>query len=251
MIDLYDKEEFPAALVHKRAQKGLMAAFLNKTMPPDPKPAFVWPQIITAASRTHFRLRKMVLISLSLVAVTIGLVTLLLQIPFLDQSVVRLLTQGFEMFIPQGWAIGAAWATGLICTSFLGSLINHDRIQKNLMTLPATKFKFYNFILILALQEEQIFRSGSETWSWPQKVRASLLFGIIHVVNIWYSLAAGIALGITGFGFLLVHLWYYRKTKNQVIATAASATVHALYNMVVFVLLVIVLVVALATIIIS
>ena len=57
-----------------------------------------------------------------------------------------------------------------------------------------------------------------------------MCFGLAHVVNIWYSFAAGTALSMTGFGFLLVYLWYYRKYRSQIIATAAAATVHALYN---------------------
>lgn len=85
-------------------------------------------------------------------------------------------------------------------------------------------------ILLFALYEEQAFRSGAERWTWPQRVRASVCFGLVHITNIWYNFAAGIALSLTGFGFMLLYLWYYRRYKNQLVATAASTTAHALYN---------------------
>ncbi len=151
------------------------------------------------------------------------------------------MTLGFDTFIPIAWARGIAWTVGLVGAMSIGGLTNYDRFQRDLQSAPATRSKIYNFVLMAALWEEQVFRSGSEKWSWSQRVRASLIFGAIHITNIWYSLAAGIALGLTGFGFLLVYQWYYRKTRNQIIATAASATVHALYNMIALVLVLIAL----------
>ncbi len=235
-------------LIHRRAVKGLMAKFLNATMPPDPKPVFVWPQLVVEASRKHvFRTRNLAFVSLTLLLATMGMIYLLLQVPFLDQSVVKLMTRGFETFIPTGWATGAAWTVGMVGTMSIGSFTNHDYLQRKLQALPATKYGIYNFVLMAALWEEQAFRSGSEKWSWSQRVRASLIFGVIHITNIWYSMAAGIALGLTGFGFLLVYHWYYQKTKDQVVATAASATVHAVYNMMALALIVVVIPVSIFT----
>lgn len=229
---------------HRRAQVGLMAKFLNRTMPPDPKPVFVWPQLVVEAGHKHFRTRSLALVSLTLLLATMGMIYLLLQVPFLDQSVVKLMTRGLETFIPSGWATGAAWTVGMVGTMAIGSFTNHNFTQRELQSRPATKHKVYNFVLMAALWEEQAFRSGSEKWSWSQRVRASLIFGVIHITNIWYSMAAGIALGLTGFGFLLVYWWYYRRTRDQVVATAASATVHAVYNMMALALIVVVIGVA-------
>lgn len=173
-----------------------------------------------------------------------GMIYLLLQVPLLDQSIVKLMTRGFETFIPRGWATGVAWTVGIVGTMSIGGFTNHDYIQRELQALPATKYRIYNFLLKVALWEEQVFRSGSENWSWPQRVRASLIFGVIHITNIWYSIAAGVALGMTGFGFLLVYHWYYQKTKNQFVATAASATVHAVYNIMALALIVAVILVS-------
>lgn len=217
-----------------------MAKFLDRTMPPDPRPVFVWPQLAVETGHKHFRTRNLALVSVALLIATAGMIFLLLQVPFLDRSVVKLMTNGFEAFIPKGWATGAAWTVGMVGTMSIGSFTNHDYVQRYLQSIPATKSKIYNFVLTVSLWEEQAFRSGSEKWSWSQRVCASLIFGAIHITNIWYSLAAGVALGLTGFGFLLVYLWFYRRTRDQVAATAASATVHAVYNMMVFTLLIIV-----------
>lgn len=213
-------------------------------MSPDPKAVFVWPQLVVEASRKHFRTRNLALVSLTLLLATVGMIQLLLQVPFLDQSVVKLMTRGFETFIPTGWAKVASLTVGTVGTMAIGSFTNHDSIQRELQSRPATKYRVYNFVLMAALREEQAFRSGSEKWSWSQRVRASLIFGVIHITNIWYSMAAGIALGLTGFGFLLVYQWYYRRTRDQVVATAASATVHAVYNMMVLALIIVVIGVA-------
>lgn len=245
---MYEDEVFPHPLMHRRAENGLLAKFLNVTMPPDPKPVFVWPQLVVEASRKHvFRTRNLAFVSLTLLLATIGMIYLLLQVPFLDQSVVKLMTRGFETFIPTGWATGAAWTVGMVGAMSIGSFTNHDYLQRKLQALPATKYGIYNFVLMAALWEEQAFRSGSEKWSWSQRVRASLIFGVIHITNIWYSMAAGVALGLTGFGFLLVYHWYYQNTKNQVVATAASATVHAVYNMMALALIVVVIPVSIFT----
>ena len=245
---MYEDEVLPHPLMHRRAENGLLAKFLNVTMPPDPKPVFVWPQLVVEASRKHvFRTRNLAFVSLTLLLATIGMIYLLLQVPFLDQSVVKLMTRGFETFIPTGWATGAAWTVGMVGAMSIGSFTNHDYLQRKLQALPATKYGIYNFVLMAALWEEQAFRSGSEKWSWSQRVRASLIFGVIHITNIWYSMAAGVALGLTGFGFLLVYHWYYQNTKNQVVATAASATVHAVYNMMALALIVVVIPVSIFT----
>ena len=128
----------------------------------------------------------------------------------------------------------------------MGSFTNYTPSQRLLHKIKATRCEAYNTLLLLALWEEQAFRSGSEKWSWRERVRASMCFGLAHIVNIWYSFAAGIALSVTGFGFLLVYLWYYRKYRSQIIATAAAATVHALYNAIALSLIAVVLAIDIA-----
>ena len=171
---------------------------------------------------------------------------MLLFVPGLNQSVVSLLTRGLETFLPAGWATVTAWTVGMAGVFLMGNFTNYTPAQKLLHKIKATRYDVYNTILLLALLEEQAFRSGSERWNWRERVRASVCFGLLHIMNIWYSFAAGIALSVTGFGFLLVYLWYYRKYRIQIIATAAAATVHALYNAIALSLIAVVVAVYLA-----
>ena len=221
----------PDLMVVHRPRKGAMAWLFNRVMPTDNRPTFVWPRLVVAIEDTrHFDRRELSVIAVVLIVMTIATIKALLFIPGLDSSVVNLLTRGFATFLPRGWATGAAWVAGVAGVLLIGDFTNYTKQQKALHSLKATRCEAYNTLLLFALWEEQAFRSGSERWSWCERVRASVCFGLAHVVNIWYSFAAGTALSMTGFGFLLVYLWYYRKYRSQIIATAAAATVHALYN---------------------
>ena len=171
---------------------------------------------------------------------------MLLFVPGLNQSVVSLLTRGLETFLPTRWATVTAWTVGMAGVFLMGNFTNYTPSQKFLHKIKATRYEVYNTILLLALLEEQAFRSGSERWNWRERVRASVCFGLLHIMNIWYSFAAGITLSVTGFGFLLVYLWYYRKYCSQIIATAAAATVHALYNAIALSLIAVVLAIDIA-----
>ena len=237
----------PDLIMVHRPQKGVMAWLFKKGMPQDPKPVFVWPRLVTEIENAgYFSRRKFSILAVGLIIVTIATIKALLLVPGLNQSVVGLLTRGLETFLPAGWATGAAWIVGMAGVFLMGSFTNYTPSQRLLHKTKATRCEAYNIILLLALWEEQAFRSGSEKWSWRERVRASVCFGAIHVVNIWYSFAAGIALSVTGFGFLLVYLWYYRKYRSQIIATAAAATVHALYNAIALSLIAVVLAIDIA-----
>ena len=105
-------------------------------------------------------------------------------------------------------------------------------LQHALNSLPSGGGWYYDFWLKMAIYEELLFRAGSEKWSWLQRLRAGVFFGLIHITNIWYSLAAGIALSVTGLLFMAVYLYVHNRTGCQIRATAASSVVHAMYNMI-------------------
>ena len=237
----------PDLIMVHRPQKGVMAWLFRRAMPQDPKPVFVWPRLVTEIENAgYFSRRKFSIFAVGLIIMTIATIKMLLFVPGLNQSVVSLLTRGLETFLPTGWATGAAWTVGMAGVFLMGSFTNYTPSQRFLHKTKATRCEAYNIILLLALWEEQAFRSGSERWNWRERVRASVCFGILHIANIWYSFAAGIALSVTGFGFLLVYLWYYRKYRSQIIATAAAATVHALYNAIALSLIAVVLAIDIA-----
>jgi hypothetical protein len=227
----YDLAKLVLTSKHRRAKRGILAKFLNKTLPPDPKPTFVSGFLAEIVLKAHSVSRwSLALLVPPLLVMTILLTMLLLKVPFLEYSVVQVLTNLFNLFVSDGWATGLAWAFGITVVVVIGSFVDHDLLQRQLDYLPATKNHFYNFWLRLALWEEMVFRAGSEKWTWAERVRASFLFGIIHIVNIWYSMAAGLSIGLTGFAFMLIYQWHYRKTQNQIYATSVTGVVHALYN---------------------
>ena len=216
-------------------------------MPRDTRPTFVWPKLVATIEDARYLDRRwLTAVAAVLIAMTIAAVKALLLIPGLDSSVVNLLTRGFATFLPRGWATGAAWVAGAVGVFLIGDFTNYTKKQKSLHGLKATGCGVYDTLLLFALMEEQAFRSGGEKWSWRERVRASVCFGLAHVVNIWYSFAAGIALSVTGFGFLLVYLWYYRKYHSQIVATAAATTIHALYNVIALSLIAVVAVIYMA-----
>jgi len=223
----------PDLMVVHRPRKGAMAWLFNRVMPTDNRPTFVWPRLVVAIEDTrHFDRRELSVIAVVLIVMTIATIKVLLFIPGLDSSVVDLLTRGFATFLPLTWATGAAWVAGAVGVFLIGDFTNYTKKQKSLHGLKTTRCGVYDTLLLFALLEEQAFRSGSEKWSWRERARASVCFGLLHITNIWYSLAAGAALSATGFGFLLVYLWYYRKYRSQVVATAAATTLHTLYNVI-------------------
>lgn len=238
----------PDLIMVHRPQKGVMAWLFKKGMPQDPKPVFVWPRLVTEIENAgYFSRRKFCVVAVGLIIMTIATIKMLLFVPGLNQSVVSLLTRGLETFLPTGWATVTAWTVGMAGGIFLmGDFTNYTPSQKILHKIKATRYEVYNALLLLALLEEQAFRSGSERWNWRERVRASVCFGLLHIMNIWYSFAAGLTLSVTGFGFLLVYLWYYRKYCSQIIATAAAATVHALYNAIALSLIAVVLAIDIA-----
>lgn len=233
--------------VVRRPKKGVMAWLFRGAMPQDTRPTFVWSRLVAEIENAgYFSRRKLSILAVGLIIMTIAMVKMLLFVPGLNQSVVSLLTRGLETFLPTRWATVTAWAVGVAGFFLMGDLTNYTPSQKFLHKIKATRYEVYNTILFLALLEEQAFRSGSERWNWRERVRASVCFGLLHIINIWYSFAAGIALSATGFGFLLVYLWYYRKYRIQIIATAAAATVHALYNAIALSLIAVVLAIDIA-----
>lgn len=231
-----------------RPKKGVMAWLFRRAMPQDPRPVFVWPRLVAAIGNVgYFSRRGFSVLAVGLIIVTIATIKILLFVPGLNQSVVSLLTRGLETFLPTGWATIAAWVVGTTGVFLIGSFTSsYTPSQRLLYSLEATGCGVYDTLLLLALIEEQAFRSGSEKWNWRERVRASVCFGLLHIMNIWYNFATGIALSVTGFGFLLVYLWYYRKYRIQIIATAAAATVHALYNAIALSLIAVVLAIDIA-----
>lgn len=88
-----------------------------------------------------------------------------------------------------------------------------------------------------ALLEEQWFRSGAETWSWPQRLYSCVAFGAIHLLNLIYAIANLVGVTMVGAILLAVYLRRIRAGGDQRAATIEAAKVHAHYNMVIMAVL--------------
>jgi hypothetical protein len=105
------------------------------------------------------------------------------------------------------------------------------------MLLPA--------IPLFALAEERTFRRGCERWTWPRRVRRTVEFGLAHAL-IGIPIGVALALSCGGAYFMAVYLRAYRVHHQQREAVLDSARAHAVYNMII-VVLVLVTVILIAT----
>jgi hypothetical protein len=86
-------------------------------------------------------------------------------------------------------------------------------------------------IFSAALNEEQWFRSGSENWTYSQRIIGCLSFGFCHVINLIYPVVSLLVLSAAGAVLMAVYLAEYRRTRDVERATLASAKLHAVYNL--------------------
>ncbi len=98
------------------------------------------------------------------------------------------------------------------------------------MLLPA--------IPLFALAEERTFRRGSESWTWPRRIRRTVEFGLAHAL-IGIPIGVALALSCGGAYFMAVYLRSYRVHHQQREAVLDSARAHAVYNAIIVVLVLI------------
>ena len=87
-------------------------------------------------------------------------------------------------------------------------------------------------IPLFALAEERSFRRGSETWSWPKRIRRTIEFGLAHAL-IGIPIGVALALSCGGAYFMWAYLREYRKRHSQREAVLESARAHAVYNVII------------------
>ena len=105
------------------------------------------------------------------------------------------------------------------------------------MLLPA--------IPLFALAEERTFRRGCEAGRGAAGVRRTIEFGLAHAL-IGIPIGVALALSCGGAYFMAVYLRAYRVHHDQREAVLESARAHAVYN-VIIVVLVLITVVLIAT----
>lgn len=86
------------------------------------------------------------------------------------------------------------------------------------------------FIERFAMAEEQWFRMGSETWTMRQRIQSCVVFGLVHIQNVFYPITSLIVVGLLGGVFMVVYLRQIRKTGDYEKAALASTKLHAAHN---------------------
>jgi hypothetical protein len=82
---------------------------------------------------------------------------------------------------------------------------------------------------LFARREEEMFRLGAESWSWPRRIRMAVLFGLVHAL-VGIPIGAALALSIGGAYFQFVYLRAYRRTGSRREALLESTRAHLAYN---------------------
>lgn len=86
------------------------------------------------------------------------------------------------------------------------------------------------FVFQAALDEEQWFRTGAESWSKGQRIYSCVSFGFAHIINLVYTFLVLGLLMLVGGLFMWVYLRQFHATGDVRKATIASAKFHAHYN---------------------
>lgn len=90
--------------------------------------------------------------------------------------------------------------------------------------------RFVKFLPRYAVEEEVLYRYGSEEWTWAQRVKACLLFGIVHVAMIFVPIHVALVLSLAGAFFMLEYQRVWWRTKDRHQALLAAANMHSIYN---------------------
>lgn len=87
------------------------------------------------------------------------------------------------------------------------------------------------FMFRAAMTEEVAFRLGSENWTWKQRLRSCVGFGLAHALNIVLVAVSCGMLMVVGAVFMVVYRRQVKKTSDPKRALYVAARFHADYNM--------------------
>lgn len=201
-----------------RPNGGVYTDLLMQVMPPQPERHIVFSY---GNLKPRFEL-KHYLLAIPTMAVIIALINLQEWLmPWSKYSVISgfgVLVDSFG-FVKVLLAITAAYVV-------LRRIVPDDRTSTK-KTLSKHTYGFFNKA---AVYEEQAFREGAEKWSTRERATSCLVFGAIHMVNLFYPLATIVPLAIGGAMFMWVYLQTYRQTGLRRQAVLASSVVHRVYN---------------------
>jgi hypothetical protein len=200
---------------------------LMRFMPPAPERhiVFSYGELKPRFKRWHY------LLAIPALAVVLGLVNLqIFLFPVMRHSVLTMVGMGVEK-------VGLIWGIALLVAFILvKSFLDRDDSLKGIRTHSKYTYGFFNKA---AVYEEQAFREGAEKWNASQRTMSCLVFGAIHMTNLWYPLASILPLSLGGALFMWVYLQNFEQTRFRRTAVLASSVVHRVYNKVALTVIVI------------
>ena len=198
----------------RRPETGFLG-LLSRPLGPLPRHALViQPSKKSLAELPSYRLPAFLLV-LGAIALLVGLAV---AAPWLVVSPLSLLIGFYSgMFGPI-----AAHAMAVITVVCLISIVSR---WKN----PPLYYEG-SFIDRAAMQEEQWFRMGAESWTSRQRIISSVLFGTVHITNMFYPVTSVLVLMLVGVVFMAAYMREYRRSGDTERATLASTKLHATYN---------------------
>jgi hypothetical protein len=151
-------------------------------------------------------------------SVVITLLTVILlwwQVPILRYSPVMVAGKLVE-------AITHNASVGAIFTMIAGNtlaLLLLMKVSKNPEAVPQ-----------YAMFEERLFRAGAEYWTMRERLRSNLLFGTMHLFNLFLPLATVMGLCASGWWFMKAYLKAFAQSGSRKVAIQQSAAVHTAHN---------------------
>jgi hypothetical protein len=119
----------------------------------------------------------------------------------------------------------------------VAGLADNPRLARSIETFAFVMFVGLLFTKIgrvgladAAMREEIEFRAGAEHWTTRQRLTSSLLFGVVHLLNLVVPLSAVLGLSTGGFVFMRVYLREHRRSGSRTSALQQSAAVHCAHN---------------------
>lgn len=214
---LWQSREEPDVFRRPNPKRGLYTKALMALMPPPPERhiVFSFGELRDRIQKRHYLWAiPMVFVVLALILVQVHF------LPWMQYSVMSGVVVGAEALgIPGPLALGF----------MIGVLI--VKIRRGGSGDPATiSMHTYGFFNRAALFEEQAFREGAENWNLRQRITSCLVFGAVHMVNLFYPLATILPLALGGGIFMWFYLREYRRTHFRRSAALKAAVAHRVYN---------------------
>jgi hypothetical protein len=126
-------------------------------------------------------------------------------------------------------ALGARWLLGPIA-AVITFWVLYVPLQIQLLGAIRKRTGLWNGVARAAMHEEQAYREGAEEWAPRERVKACVIFALLHLWNWFYPLALLAPLATGGAWLMGMYLRSYRRNGKRIVALTQAALYHYAYN---------------------